>query len=303
MQGKALRALRLAVVVLAVGAVLMLAQQRGSAATALALGGLALAGLAWWWWRRPDVAGTVGSLVVTCLLTSEITYAVGVQVNAISPLQLGLAFWLFAAVVVVTVWLAPRQRGSRAVTVVIAHAILVVASALSYFSTAIVPIAGLIAALAVVGWRSRQRRWPPRTEPQSTLEERTTSALGGRGDGWELHGNVLTGPAGHYYLRDAGWDGRVELAGGNAYTLDGDAQALSEQLQPIVNESRRFAARQGLQADELTGVVVFWDATRLPDGGVVELTVFDTARRRRTGTRVVLVRGEKLLAWLGEQVS
>jgi hypothetical protein len=302
MQGKALRALRVAVLVLAVGVVLMLAQQQGTTATVLALGGLALAGLVWWWWRRPDVAGTVGSLVVTCLLTSEITYAVGVQVNAISPLQLGLAFWLFAAVVVVTAWAAPRHRGSRAVTVVVAHAILVVASVLSYFSTAVVPIAGLIAALAMVGWRSRQRRWPPRTEPKTTLDEQTTNALSGRGDDWALYGNVLTGPAGQLYLQKATWDGQVELADGT-YTLDADAQALSDRLQPIVNETRRFAARQGLKADELTGVAVFWDGTRLPDGGAVELTVFDTARRRRTGTRVVLVRGEKLPAWLRQQVS
>lgn len=303
MQGKALRALRVALVVVAVGLVLVLAQQQGAAATTLALGGLVLAGLVWWWWRRPDVAGTVGSLVVTCLLTSEITYAVGVQVNAISPLQLGLAFWLFAGVVVVTTWAAPRHRGSRAVTVVVAHAILVVASALSYFSTAVVPVVGLIAALVVVGWRSRQRPWPPRKPPEDTLDERTARALGKLSGDWELYGNVLTGPAGHYCVRTAGWaDGRVELAGG-AYTLDGDARALSDRLQPIVNETRRFAARQGLKPAEVTGVAVFWDGTTLPDGGVVELTVFDTVRRRRTGTRVVLVRGEKLLAWLGEQVS
>lgn len=302
MQGKAVRALRVAVVVLAIGAVLMLAQQQGAAASALALGGLAFAGFAWWWWRLPEVAGTVGSLVVTCLLTSEITYAVGVRLPGVSPLQLGLAFWLFAGVVAVTAWVTPRHRGSRAVTVVGGHAILIVASVLAYFSTEIVPIAGLIGALAVVVWRSRQRRWPPRRPLEAELDERTARTLDELGDGWERYGNVLTSSAGRYYVETAEWNGRVELAD-DAYTLDGDAQVLSERLRPIVKQVRRFAARQGLRADELTGVVVFWDDTRLPDGGVVELTVLDTARRRRSGTRIALVRGEKVLPWLRKQAS
>lgn len=304
MQGKAVRALRATVVVLAVGVVLVLAQQQGAAATALVLAGLAVAAFAWWWWRSPEVAGTVASLAVTCVVSSELTYRVGVRLDLLFTLELGLAFWLFAGVVAVAVWLAPRQRGSRAVTVAVGHGLLLVACVLSVFSTSVVPLAGLIAALSWVTWRSRPRRWPPRRPvPEPVLDaaaargdERTRQALAGLGAEWRLDGDVLSGPSGMFLVRTRAWSGRVErvrIDGGEAYGWNGDPEELGARLEPVVRDLSRFVRRQGLRTDEVTALVVFWDDTRLPRGGV-EMTVHEAGRRRGRGIGVLLVRGERL---------
>jgi len=305
MQGKAIRALRAAVIVLGIGVVLVLAQQQGAAATALALVGLTVVAFAWWWWRSPEVAGTVASLAVTCVVSSEVTYQVGVHLDLLFTLELGLAFWLFAGVVAVAVWLAPRHRGSRAVTVAVGHGVLLVASVLSVFSTSVVPLVGLIVALAWAAWRSRPRRWPPRkavpappldASARSRGDDRTREVLAGLSDDWRLDGDVLSGPPGLFLVRTRAWSGRIERVryeGGEAYGWNGDPEALGARLEPVARDLTRFVRHLGLRADEATALVVFWDDTELPDGEV-EMTVREVGRRRGRGVQVLLVRGERL---------
>ena len=112
-----------------------------------------------WWRRSPAAAGSVLSLAGAFLCASISTEWAGDQNPLVSPLQSGLVFWLFAAVVAATAWLVPVPSvgGNRAVTTVWGHAILIAASPFVVVAPAAAPILGFCAAMAVVVWRTRMR--------------------------------------------------------------------------------------------------------------------------------------------------
>jgi hypothetical protein len=159
---------------LAVGAavlfLVLLAALRSDAATTLVVGVLVVVAVGVWWRRNASAAGSVVSLAVTLVLTSMTTEWASTRSPLVSPVRSGLVYWLFAAVVVATVWLTPSPRGSRAVTTAWAHSVLVVTSVLVPLAPAAVPILGLGAAMVVIAWRSRpprfgRSRWRWRTWP------------------------------------------------------------------------------------------------------------------------------------------
>lgn len=280
-------------------AALLIAGLQSVATTIVVVAGLVVAGVVWWWIRRPDVAASVVSLAATCVLTSEITYTIGVRLEAVSSLQLGYAFWLFAGVIAATAWLAPRHRGARAVTIAYAHAVLVLASMLASFAPAAIPVLGLLVGIGLVAWRSRPRPWRAiqRRLGRQRQPDRSDQVRGADRTHEILGGEVIRRSDAIYLVETRRWSGRVDRAienGVEAYGLDGDPAALGARLEPIVNDIRRFRCANGFRGDEVRGLVVFWDDTELPEPGGLEVAVADT--------RVVLVRGAELSAWSGDQV-
>jgi hypothetical protein len=138
--------------------VVLLAALRSDATTTVVVGVLVMVAVGVWWRRNASAAGSVTSLAATLVVTSMTTEWASTRSPLVSPVRSGLVFWLFAVVVVATVWWTPSPRGSRAVTTVLAHGVLVVASLLVPLAPAAVPILGLGAAMAVIGWRSRPSR-------------------------------------------------------------------------------------------------------------------------------------------------
>jgi hypothetical protein len=133
-----------------------------------------VAGLFWLWRRHPQAAFTVLSLGVASVLTSEVIAWVGGRIGAASYLQTSLVYWIFCGVVVSVTWLMRNQWRNRAVTVAIAHGCLVIASVFTFFAPSVVPIIGLVSALAVIFLRGRG---PRRTSPEDANRDQLRKPL------------------------------------------------------------------------------------------------------------------------------
>ncbi len=153
-------------------AILVVAQQ-DLPSTVLAVAGLAVAALLWLGLRRPYVATAVVSLVVACVAISEITHWIGAQLGSVGPAQVGLVFWIFAFVVVAATWFAQGTGRPSALTIVLAHAVLVLASFAAYIQTAVVPVLAFILAIALV----TSRAWWTRRRTRRGLEALTLDTL------------------------------------------------------------------------------------------------------------------------------
>ncbi|HZC51457.1 MAG TPA: hypothetical protein VE441_03040, partial [Mycobacterium sp.] len=127
--------------------VVLVAALQGDAATTLVVGVLALLAFGAWWRRHATAALCTLSLAVTLLCTSATTQWAAEHSPLVSAVQSGLVFWVFAGVVIGVVWWTPDRGRSRAVTTVLAHAVLVVASLFVVLAPSSVPIAGLCAAI------------------------------------------------------------------------------------------------------------------------------------------------------------
>ncbi|WP_157180911.1 hypothetical protein [Actinopolymorpha alba] len=304
---------------------------RDDAATVIVVGALVLLGFALWWRRSPAAAAAAASLAVMFVLTSATTRWVGNRIESVSPVQLGLAFWLFGSVVVVASWLGIKNsRRNAAVTVLFAHAVLVGASVVAYLAPAVVPIMGLCLAMGVVAWcahRDRRSGRSPDKTSTSTSDgaahirgvHRTQEALADLGAGWQQFGprvlpdgrqieDLVVGPAGVFVVATRHWEGRVELvslgqAGSThdeAYALDGDVKMLAVRLRPIAEAVRDITNLLGVDPEDVNGLVVFWDETELA-GGLIELALIHGGTGEGGSSKAVLARGERLSDWARSQ--
>lgn len=152
-----------------------------NATTALIAVGAGLAAVLFWLWRRnSEAALTVLSLGAAAMLTSEIVAWVGQRVGAESYLQTSLVYWIFCGVTVSATWLVRRQRRNRALTVALAHACLVIASVFTFLAPSVIPIAGMLMALAVVYLRGRARHPSLPAEVSQDQSARPSSIPSGR---------------------------------------------------------------------------------------------------------------------------
>lgn len=255
---------------------MLLAALRSDAVTTLVVGVLAVLVVGVWWRRNAAAAGAVLSLAVTLVVTSTTTEWAGTRSPLVSPVRSGLVFWLFAVVVLATVWLTPSPRASRATTTAMAHGVLVVASVFVTLAPAVVPTLGLAGAMAVVAWRSRSPR--PRTSsgtrPETSGDASRADRLRGVGrtkallsaelgaewhvlddrrlDGGTPVEQLLVGPAGVVVVATRRWSGQVSLVAvddetsGAAYALDGDPHALAARLLPLARAVCGVADRLGV---------------------------------------------------------
>lgn len=292
----------------------------------LAAAGLVAAGFVWWVRRSRSGALAVLSLCVACVVTSEVARAAAEASKGASPLGLGVVFWLFLAVVTVTGWVATRERpGRRLLTVVAGHLTLVVASLLSYFSVTVVPVAGLLAAMAVVLVVCRWRYAPADTTPdQRGSADRTANLARGADrtragletaldDEWlvlsglDLPGgatveHLAVGPAGVFVVESRAWPGRLGLVSVQrdgkaveAYGLDGDVRELAARLEPVLRTVTAAADLPWLAGVDVYAVVALWGEA-VPERPVdVELR---DPRRPGRGVAVRLVSGAEVGAWM-----
>lgn len=303
-------------------AILIVAQQ-DLASTVLAVSGLALAALLWLGLRRPYVAAAVVSLVVACVAISEITHWIGAQLGSVGPAQVGLVFWIFAFVVVAATWFAQGTGRPSALTIVLAHAVLVLASFAAYVQTAVVPVLAFILAIAIVGWRAWwTRRRTRRGLDALTLDplsrnailrgaERTRAALTDLeedrvvgpvklGD-LEIEHVVLTDDGPTYVVETRQWTGkvdRVRLASKGkvvteAFALDSNVHELAARTEPVVRAAIAFAKQFQLNSNDVIAVVALWDDVELAEP-VVEMR----AAQSRCILTTYLVQGEKLAEWI-----
>lgn len=299
-------------------------------ATLAVVGGLLAIGVVLWWRRQRDIATSVAALALGCVLTGYLTaWGAGVAGRDVGP-QTGVAFWIFGGVVTIAAWTTRRHPGSRGATVAFANAALVAASLLTALSPGSGAIVGLLAGMSVVAWRSGgwlaiQRSWwrrrplpatPRAGSPSATTEgirdaPRTAEvvrdidrwhSLGSRRAGRTAQtiDHVLVGPERIVLLHTKAWAGRIakeyDEAAGETYTFDGDPAQLAERLRTVVRANTEAQLRLDEDHRSLWSVVTLWDSTRLPERAV-ELDVLADTRSSETA-RVILVRGERLRAWL-----
>lgn len=301
-------------------AILVVAQQ-DLASTVLAVAGLAIAALLWLGLRRPYVAAAVVSLVVACVAISEITHWIGAQLGSVGPAQVGLVFWIFAFVVVAATWFAQGTGRPSALTIVLAHAVLVFASFAAYVQTAVVPVLAFILAIALVSWRAwRTRRRTRKGLAALTLgplsrnailrgAERTREVLTELDDrvvgpvqlrDLELE-HVVLADGTTYVVETRQWTGkvdRVRLAGKGkvateAFALDSNVHELAARTEPVVRAAMAFAKHFHLSNDNVIAVVALWDDVELTEP-VVEMRAAQNSGIPTT----YLVQGEKLAEWI-----
>lgn len=306
-------------------AILIVAQQ-DLASTVLAVSGLAIAALLWLGLRRPYVAAAVVSLVLACVAISEITHWIGAQLGSVGPAQVGLVFWIFAFVVVAATWFAQGTGRPSALTIVLAHAVLVLASFAAYIQTAVVPVLAFIVAIAIVSWRA----WWSRRRTRKGLDaltldplsrnailrgaERTREALAELDDrvvgpvrlnDLEIEHVVLTGDR-TFVVETRQWSGKVErvrLASKGktaveAFGLDSDVNELAARTEPVVRAALALARQFGLNGGDIVAVVALWDDVELGEH-VVEMRASERrAARRRALPVTYLVKGDHLAEWI-----
>ncbi|MBE1605120.1 nuclease-related domain-containing protein [Actinopolymorpha pittospori] len=315
------RQLRLAGAAAALLVVFVFALQDGLTVV-LAATGLVVAGFVWWVRRSRTGALAVLSLCVACVVTSEVARAAAESSRGASPLGLGVVFWLFLAVVTVTAWAATRERPRRRLlTVVAGQVTLVLASLLSYLSVTVMPVAGLVVAMAIVVVASRLRYAPHLVTPEDAATsqgpailargtERTRAALTTALDeewlvrsGVDLPGgatveHLVVGPAGVFVVESRTWPGRVGLVSVErdgetveAYGLDGDVRELAARLEPVLRTVTAAADLPWLAEVDVYAVVALW-GTAVPEQPV-DLELRDPRRPGR-GVAVRLVSGEQV---------
>lgn len=310
---------------------LILAQE-STTLTVVLLAGVAVVGLIWWWRRSSQGAGIAVSLAAAMVLTSQITYWIGGQADAATPIHMGLAYWIFAAVIALVGWLTPSRGRHRAVTVALAHAVLVIVSPATYLAPSFIPIIAFLLALVVVVWRTRPRRRAnqatsdqadaaaPRRLTRSRGAGRTARELGRLGEEWTVltgrrlaDSNVELAPiavrgSSLFLVETRSWAGRIApmtyAVDGHettAYGLDDDPAALGAALRPIVDRAAEISERLRHDPVRPHVVVAFWDSTSLPEPSV-EMSVYGTdADGERLAVEVCLVRGKALADWLGRR--
>lgn len=311
---------RALIVAAALGLVLFILwfAQRSLLLTTLAVAGLVLAGLLWWWTRRPEVVASLAAVLVTLVLTSEVTFWIAARVPTVDVLQLGFGFWVFTLVTAAGTWLAPRHPGNRAVTLAGTGAILTLASVAAVLAPVAVPVAGFVLASVLVVWRTRRPRLRPRaydagddraatargvgrtwqrlTEAESRLPAAGVEVLGPQRIGRAEAELLLRTPEGLVLVETRQWGGRVRLTSDGDYALDGDPEALTSRLAPTV--TALDAVRRGY-GGAVSAYVVFWDDTDLPADAVT----IDLLAGRRSRGRVTLVRGDQLVPRLEAQAA
>ncbi|GAA2757478.1 nuclease-related domain-containing protein [Actinopolymorpha rutila] len=316
-------------VLVAMGLFLVVVLALGDGATiALAAAGLVAAGFVWWGRRSRDGALTILSLLLACLVTSRVTQVAGAGLGTDVPLWLGTVFWTFLGVVTLAVWVptGTGRRFARLSTAVGAHAVLVVASFLSFLAPSAVPVGGFAVAVVFVVLRSRGRltfrRGAVRHVPAAAA---STVALASRGahrtaamlaslpgdwtvaDGLALPGglvaeHLVAGPGGVYVVESRTWEGSLALTSVDrgadhidAYGLDGDAPQLAARLRPLGELLAAAGDVPWLSDVDLGVVVALWGSAR-PDAPLEIALV--SSRDNATRAVVHLVAGDQVADWL-----